>query len=56
MTLTTTTPTRVYRTERAARRDRGGVPALVPGTYTALEQRGRTVRIPAGWINTKGIT
>ncbi|WP_294947704.1 hypothetical protein [uncultured Microbacterium sp.] len=49
-------PTRVYRTSRAAQRDRGGVPILVAGTYAIYERRGHLIRLPAGWINTKGHT
>lgn len=56
MTLATATPTRVYRTARAARRDRGGTPMLVPGVYAVHERRGPLARLSAGWINTKGTT
>ena len=49
-------PSRVYRTSRAAQRDRGGVAILVAGTYNVHERRGHLVRLPAGWVNTKGHT
>lgn len=45
---------RVYRTERAATRDRGGVPTLSAGIYDVRERRGNLARLAAGWINTKG--
>ena len=49
-------PTRVYRTGRGGRRDRGGVRILGAGTYAIYERRGHLIRLPAGWINTKGHT
>ncbi|WP_336630766.1 MULTISPECIES: hypothetical protein [unclassified Microbacterium] len=56
MTLTILNTARVYRTARAAQRDRGNAPALTAGTYPVQEQRGHLARLPAGWINTKGHT
>ncbi len=56
VSVTLTVPTHVYRTPRAAQRDRGGVPTIVPGQYAVHERRGHLARLTAGWINTKGPT